>query len=91
MQLMKKMLNKSPDDRLWKLQEFKNDEFFEDFDCNKLISLTMPPPYKVKFKEIIEKNETNTYLNYIDTRGVKKTNKKASDRQLRFEKWLKNF
>ena len=91
MELMKKMLNKSPTSRLWKLKQIKEDKYFEGFDWNKLISLSMPPPYKISFKEIKEKNDIIPYLQFLQTRGVKTESKKKSERQLRFDKWLKNF
>ena len=91
MNLMKKMLKKSPTTRLYKLKQVKEDKYFEGFDWNKLISLSMPPPYKISFKEIKEKNEIIPYLKFLDSKGYKSECVKKSERQLKFDKWLKNF
>ena len=93
MQLMNKMLRKSPTSRLWKFKQIKEDPYFKDFDWNKLISLSYPPPYKLKMKE--EKDtggQTIPYLSYLASKDVKRGGKKKkSNRQIKFEKWLKNF
>ena len=94
MQLMQKMLRKSPTNRLWKFKQIKEDPYFKDFDWNKLISLSYPPPYKLKMKE--EKESSNTqsipYLSFLQSKDVKRGGKKKkSNRQIKFEKWLKNF
>jgi len=93
MQLMNKMLRKSPTNRLWKFKQIKEDPYFKDFDWNKLISLSYPPPYKIKMKE--EKDtggQTIPYLSYLASKDVKRGGKKKkSNRQIKFEKWLKNF
>ena len=93
MQLMNKMLRKSPTNRLWKFKQIKEDPYFKDFDWNKLISLSYPPPYKLKMKE--EKDtggQTIPYLSYLASKDVKRGGKKKkSNRQIKFEKWLKNF
>ena len=93
MQLMNKMLKKNPTNRLWKFKQIKQDPYFADFDWNKLISLSYPPPYMLKMKEDKENNGTLIpYLSYLQSKGVKKNaKKKKSNRQLKFEKWLKNF
>ena len=93
MQLMNKMLRKNPTNRLWKFKQIKEDPYFKDFDWNKLISLSYPPPYKLKMKE--EKDtggQTIPYLSYLQSKDVKRGGKKKkSNRQIKFEKWLKNF
>ena len=93
MQLMNKMLRKNPTNRLWKFKQIKEDPYFKDFDWNKLISLSYPPPYKLKMKE--EKDtggQTIPYLSYLASKDVKRGGKKKkSNRQIKFEKWLKNF
>jgi cGMP-dependent protein kinase len=93
MSLMNKMLRKSPTNRLWKFKQIKEDPYFKDFDWNKLISLSYPPPYKLKMKE--EKDtggQTIPYLSYLASKDVKRGGKKKkSNRQIKFEKWLKNF
>ena len=93
MQLMNKMLKKNPTNRLWKFKQIKQDPYFADFDWNKLISLSYPPPYMLKMKEDKENNGTLIpYLSYLQSKGVKRNaKKKKSNRQLKFEKWLKNF
>ena len=92
-QLMSKMLKKNPTNRLWKFKQIKQDPYFADFDWNKLISLSYPPPYMLKMKEDKENNSTLIpYLSYLQSKGPKRNaKKKKSNRQLKFEKWLKNF
>ena len=90
-ELMHKMLNKNPANRLWKFQQVKDDPYFKDFDWNKLISLSLKPPYMIKFKQSID-GSSIPYLNYLKTKNIKPAKKKkGSTRQLKFEKWLKNF
>ena len=93
MQLMNKMLKKNPTNRLWKFKQIKQDPYFAEFDWNKLISLSYPPPYMIKMKEDKENNSTLIpYLSYLQSKGAKRNaKKKKSNRQLKFEKWLKNF
>jgi cGMP-dependent protein kinase len=92
MQLMNKMLKKNPTNRLWKFKQIKEDPYFSDFDWNKLISLSYPPPYMIKMKEDKENNNVMPYLSYLQSKNVKRgAKKKKSNRQLKFEKWLKNF
>ena len=93
MQLMQKMLRKSPTNRLWKFKQIKEDPYFKDFDWNKLISLSYPPPYKLKMKEEKESNSQSIpYLSFLQSKDVKRGGKKKkSNRQIKFEKWLKNF
>ena len=93
MQLMVKMLKKNPTNRLWKFKQIKQDPYFADFDWNKLMSLSYPPPYMIKMKEEKENNGTLIpYLSYLQSKGVKRNaKKKNSNRQIKFEKWLKNF
>ena len=93
MQLMNKMLKKNPTNRLWKFKQIKQDPYFADFAWNKLISLSYPPPYMLKMKEDKENNSTLIpYLSYLQSKGAKRNaKKKKSNRQLKFEKWLKNF
>ena len=94
MALMNKMLRKSPTNRLWKFKQIKEDPYFRDFDWNKLISLSYPPPYKLKMKEEKESSgqQSIPYLSYLQSKQVKRGGKKKkSNRQIKFEKWLKNF
>ena len=93
MQLMNKMLRKSPTNRLWKFKQIKEDPYFKEFDWNKLISLSYPPPYKLKMKEEKENNgPTIPYLSFLQSKNAKRGGKKKkSNRQIKFEKWLKNF
>ena len=89
--LLTKMLKKNPTSRLWKVQQIKEEPYFKNFNWNKLISLSIPPPYKIKFKKEKEVISTN-YLAYLKDHEVKQyTKKKLSARQIEFEKWLKNF
>ena len=92
MSLLNKMLKKKPTQRLWKFEQIKEDPYFKDFDWNKLISLSYPPPYMIKMKEDKEVTSSMPYLSYLQTKQVKRgAKKKKSNRQLKFEKWLKNF
>ena len=92
MMLLNKMLKKSPTSRLWKFQQIKNEPFFADFDWKKLISLSYPPPHMIKFKDEKENNTSIPYLSYLQSKQSKnRPKKKKSNRQLKFEKWLKNF
>ena len=93
MMLMNKMLKKNPTSRLWKFQQIKNDPYFIDFDWKKLISLSYPPPYILKLKDNKDNNNPAIpYLSYLQSKHHKKgVRKKKSNRQLQFEKWLKNF
>ena len=92
MKLMIKMLRKNPTNRLWKFKQIKEDPYFSDFDWNKLISLSYPPPYMIKMKESKEKEANMPYLSYLQGKTVKRGGKKKkSNRQIKFEKWLKNF
>ena len=92
MSLLNKMLKKNPTQRLWKFEQIKEDPYFKDFDWNKLISLSYPPPYMIKMKEDKEVTSSMPYLSYLQTKQVKRgAKKKKSNRQIKFEKWLKNF
>ena len=75
MELMKKMLKKNPINRLWRFKQIKQDPYFADFDWNKLMSLSYPPPYMIKMKE--EKENTNAtipYLSYLQSKDAKRNN-----------------
>ena len=93
MRLMIKMLKKNPTNRLWKFKQIKEDPYFADFDWNKLISLSYPPPYMIKMKESKEKEANMPYLSFLQGKATNKRGgkKKKSNRQIKFEKWLKNF
>ena len=92
MKLMIKMLKKNPTNRLWKYKQIKEDPYFSDFEWNKLISLSYPPPYMIKMKDSKEKEPNMPYLSYLQGKAVKRGGKKKkSNRQIKFEKWLKNF
>ena len=93
MDLLIKMLKKNPTSRLYKLQQIKEQPYWREFNWNKLISLGIDPPYKIKMKK--EKEDTSQmmpYLTYIKGKQHKKQSKtRPSLRQLEFEKWLKDF
>ena len=93
MGLLTKMLKKSPTSRLWKFEQIKENSYFKDFDWEKLMSLSIPPPYTIK---IDNKDETDQkpipYLSYLKTHVGKTLMKKnASSRQIKLDKWVKNF
>ena len=73
--LMCKMLAKSPTKRLWKFEQVKNDPYFKDYEWNKLISLSLTPPYMIKYKEKSE-GAPVPYLNYLRN---KKRSKKSKE------------
>ena len=92
--LLSKMLKKSPTNRLWKFKQIKEDPYFEDFDWNKLISLSLKPPYKIKFKKEKDNVVTIPYLTYLKEKELRKPigyKKKMSKRSIDFEKWIKQF
>ena len=99
MKLMRKMLNKDPTKRLWKFKQIKESTYFEDFDWNKLISLSYPPPYMIEMNKNKDSNENSSnssnipYLIYLKREQTVRVagNQKKSIRQINFEKWLKNF
>jgi len=55
-QLMKKMINKNPVTRLFKLNLIKQNTWFKDFDWEKLANLEAKIPYMMKAKNL-ENNE----------------------------------
>ena len=92
MVLLNKMLKKNPAQRLWKFEQIKSDPYFSDFNWNKLISLSYPPPYMIKMKPDKEPNSVIPYMSFLQSKQVKRPDKrKKSNRQIKFEKWLKNF
>ena len=92
MALLNKMLKKNPTQRLWKFEQIKSDPYFSDFDWNKLISLSYPPPYMIKMKPDKESSSVIPYMSFLQSKQVKRVDKKRkSNRQIKFEKWLKNF
>ena len=91
MALLHKMLKKNPTQRLWKLEQIKVDPYFKEFDWNKLISLSYPPPYMIQMKPDKEVTNVIPYITFLQNKGKSKIKKRKSTRQLKFEKWLKNF
>jgi cGMP-dependent protein kinase len=91
--LLQKMLRKSPANRLWKFQQIKQDLYFKGFDWNKLISLSLVPPYKIKFKDDKDKIQSIPYLAYFKGKDVKQIRDKGkkSVRGAQFEKWFNEF
>ena len=92
MELISKMLKKVPTNRLWKFEQIKDNPYFQDFDWEKLMSLSLPPPYIVKFDNKDEANQSSIpYLSYLKSQINRTSKKTSSSRQIQFEKWLKNF
>ena len=92
--LMSKMLKKNPLNRLWKFSQIKRDAYFNGFDFDKLISLAIEPPYKLKLKSDDNSVGNGMYLNYLKgiTRDTQQqTIHKKSMRSVEFDKWVKNF
>ena len=92
MALLNKMLKKNPANRLWKFEQIKADPYFSDFDWSKLISLCYPPPYMIQMKPDKEISNVVPYMTFLQSKNTKKEMKRRkSNRQIKFEKWLKNF
>ena len=93
MNLMIKMMKKSPTNRLWKFEQIKENPYFKDFDWEKLMSFSLEPPYIVKIDDKINtEQKVIPYLSYLKSQTGKTLSKKnASSRQIQFEKWVKNF
>ena len=92
MALLNKMLKKNPANRLWKFEQIKADPYFSDFDWSKLISLSYPPPYMIQMKPDKEISNVVPYMTFLQSKNTKKEMKRRkSNRQIKFEKWLKNF
>ena len=91
MALLHKMLKKNPTQRLWKLEQIKVDPYFKEFDWNKLISLSYPPPYMIQMKPDKEVTNVIPYITFLQNKGKSKNKKRKSIRQNKNEKWLKNF
>ena len=92
MALLNKMLKKNPANRLWKFEQIKADPYFSDFDWSKLISLSYPHPYMIQMKPDKEISNVVPYMTFLQSKNTKKEMKRRkSNRQIKFEKWLKNF
>ena len=94
--LITKMLRKNPTSRLWKFKQIKEEKYFSNFDWNKLMSLSLVPPYKIKLKNENLSGNGLSYLQVLkELEGKKysddKSKKNKSTREKEFEKWLKNF
>jgi cGMP-dependent protein kinase len=94
--LMLKMLKKSPLNRLWKLQNIKVDPYFKEFNWNQLISLSLEPPYNLKFPKEDLGTKTIPYVNLLkaitrDDEKYKANNRRPSARGIEFDKWFKGF
>ena len=93
MGLINKMLKKNPTSRLWKYDQIKEEPFFKNFNWDDLLSLSMTPPYTLKMDEITEQKPI-PYLTVLKNQENGKSNgvkKMASSRQIKFDKWVKNF
>ena len=92
MGLLSKMLKKAPTSRLWKFEQIKENPYFQDFDWEKLMSFSLPPPYIVKIEDKNENEKSIPYLSYLKTVvGKPQAKRHPSARQIQFDKWLKNF
>ena len=93
MSLINKMLKKNPTSRLWKYEQIKEEPFFKNFNWDDLLALSIPPPYMLKMGEITESKNV-PYLTVLKSQENGKSNavkKMASSRQIKFDKWVKNF
>ena len=91
--LVKQLLEKDPNKRLSQYSKIRNHKYFKDFDWEKLLSLSLPAPYKFKLYDNIENLiGPNPYLDFLKSLGNRGYNKmKQSMRQINFKKWLKDF
>jgi cGMP-dependent protein kinase len=91
MNLLTKMLIKNVKNRLYRFNDIKYDPYYKNFNWNKLISLAITPPYKVKFKKD-NYHILSTYMDYLNNQNFPKlVKKKNSIKQQEFDKWFKNF
>jgi cGMP-dependent protein kinase len=94
MNLMIKMLTKNPLSRLWKLNNIKEDSYFDKFNWNQLMCLSLEPPYQLKLpKEHFPSRQNKPYSSVLKER-IKEEEKPSNQRRasvIEFEKWLKNF
>ena len=97
MNLIRKMLIKDQNKRLYKLEHIKRHPYFKDFDWDKLITFTLEPPYLLKMKDDYKKKQkTIPYLAYLNNESNKKGNNLVikrlnPKREINFKTWLNNF
>ena len=90
--LIQKLLIKDPNKRLSQYMKIREHPYFKDFDWEKLISLDLKAPYTYKLHDIIPLNSNMMYLDYLHSLGnIPLYKRKQSVRQVKFNKWLKNF
>jgi cGMP-dependent protein kinase len=90
--LIQKLLIKDPNKRLSQYMKIREHPYFKDFDWEKLISLDLKAPYTFKLHDIIPLNSNMMYLDYLHSLGnIPLYKRKQSVRQVKFNKWLKNF
>lgn len=90
--LVRKLLIKDPNKRLYQYTLIRNHEYFKDFDFEKLMSLNLPAPHKFKLHDQISFSHPESYLTFLKSLGRTGYNKmKQSIRQMKFKKWLKDF
>lgn len=94
--LIKKMLIKSPLARLCNLTQIKSHPYFKNFSFDSLINFDTEPPYKSKDSkpDIISESNLKPYTNHLKT--LKKYNigkEKLPDaiKQKEYDKWFANF
>lgn len=92
--LIRKMLTKSPIQRLCKFSQIKNDPWFAGFSWENLLSLNMEPPYVPKISRNELKSTPVAFVNYIKT--IKewvpsKTHNIDKKTQHEYDNWFKNF
>ena len=93
MDLIWKMLKKTPTSRLWKFEQIKENAYFKNCNWEKLLSFSLTPPYVVKIDDKNENEQKSIrYLSYLKTQvGKTPLKKNASSRQIQFERWVKNY
>jgi cGMP-dependent protein kinase len=89
--LITKMLRKNPTSRLWKFKQIKEEKYFSNFDWNKLMSLSLVPPYKIKLKNENLSGNGLSYLQVLkELEGKKYSDDKSKKIKAQEKKNLKN-
>ena len=97
MNLIRQMLLKDQNKRLYKLEDIKKHPYFEDFDWEKLVTFSLEAPYLLKLNDDNKKQQnTIPYLAYLNKESNKKGNNLAykrlnTKREINFKTWLNNF
>jgi hypothetical protein len=92
---MKRLLNKSPLNRLCKFSHIKSDPWFGGFSWENLISLNMEPPYLPKYDYEKDANCSpfafNNHMKNIKDWLPTKNYNISKESQAEYDKWFKDF